>query len=259
MNFKPVLILAIVLTLTNATFAQKPDAVKTEPVKSDPVKAAKLPTVQEILAKYVKAIGGREANEKIKSRMMAGTVEFAPMGLKGTFETYTAPEAKSLTKMNIAGIGEMLEGLDGTTAWAVNPIQGSRDKTGAELAQAKMLANFYREVNLEKSFSKLELKGIEKVGDKDAYVIVASADGSATETWYFDTLSGMLLRTDMNIVSPEGVRPAKVFYEEMRTADGVTVPVKIRTQIPGMEVIMTATELKHGVPLDDSKFAKPKQ
>jgi hypothetical protein len=220
---------------------------------------AKLPTVQEILAKYVKAIGGREANEKIKSRVMSGTVEFAPMGLKGTFETYTAPESKSLTKMNIAGIGEMLEGMDGKTAWSVNPIQGSREKSGAELAQAKMMANFYREVNLEKFFPKMELKGVEKVGSKDTYVIVAAAEGVSPETWYFDTVSGMLLRTDMNVVSPEGVQPAKVFYEEMRTVDGVTVPVRIRTQVPAMEVIMTATELKHGVPIDESKFAKPKQ
>ena len=138
MKFKSITLLAIVLTISTAIFAQKADPGK-------PAAPAKLPTAQEILAKYVKAMGGREANEKIKTRVTTGTVELSPMGIKGTFETYsTAADSKSLTKMNLAGIGDILEGYDGKTAWSVNPMQGSREKTGAELTQAKLTANFYR-------------------------------------------------------------------------------------------------------------------
>ena len=254
MKLKSTLLLAILLTVTSTLFAQK-----TEPVKPALVKPAvvKLPTIQEILAKYVKAIGGREANEKIKTRMMSGTVELSPMGIKGTFETYSAGEAKSFTKMNLAGIGEMLEGSDGKSAWAINPIQGSRDKSGAELLQAKINGNFYREINLEKLFPKMELRGVEKVGEKNAYVIVATADAVPVETWYFDTATGLLLRSDMTIVSPEGNQPARVFYDEMRAIDGVVVPAKIRTQLPQFEIVMTAAEVKHGVIIEETKFAKP--
>lgn len=257
MKFRTILTIAIILAISATAFAQKPDPVKPEPAK--PSAVTKLPTVSEILAKYVKAIGGREANEKIKTRMMTGTVELAPMGIKGTFESYSAAEAKSFTKMDLAGIGEMLEGFDGKTAWAINPLQGSRDKTGGELAQAKLTGDFYREINLDKLFTKTELKGVEKVGEKNAYVIVATAEGVPAETWFFDTATGLLLGADVTVVSPEGNQPAKIFYDEMRTVDGVTVPVKIRTQLPQFEIVMTAIELKHGVTIDESKFAKPKQ
>ncbi len=255
MKIKSTLLLAIILMISATAFAQKVDSVKPEPVKPAP---AKLPTVQEILAKYVKAIGGREANEKIKSRMASGTVELAPMGIKGTFEAYTAAEAKSYTKMNLAGIGDMLEGLDGKSAWAINPIQGSRDKTGAELAQAKLIGNFYREINLDKLFTKIELKGVERVGEKGAYVLVAIAEGVPAEKWYFDIVSGLLLRSDVTVVAPEGNQPAKIFYDEMRTVDGVTLPVKIRTQLPQFEISMVATEVKHGITIEETRFAKPK-
>lgn len=258
MKLKTILLAAIILTISTALFAQKAvESIKPEPAKT--VVAAKLPTVQEILAKYVKAIGGRTANEKIKSRSMTGTVELAPQGIKGTFETYTTGEAKTFTKMNLGGIGEMLDGSDGTTAWATNPIQGSREKTGVELAQAKLSGNFHREINLEKLFPKMELKGIEKVGSKDAYVIVATAENLPPETWYFDTVNGLMVRSDVSISSPEGTQSAKVFFDETRVVDGVTVPVKIRTQLAAFEIIMIAADVKHGVTIDEAKFAKPKQ
>ena len=257
MKFKSTLLFGIILIIAAATFAQKPAPVKTEPVKS--AAATKLPTVQEIIAKYVKALGGREANEKIRSRVTTGTIEFAPMGIKGTFEAYSAGEAKSLTKMNLAGIGEILEGSDGKTAWSINPMQGSRDKTGLELVQAKLNNNFYREINLDKLYQKMELKGIEKVGDKDTYVVVATAEGLPATTWYFDTVGGLMLREDSVVVSPEGNQPSKSFFDEWRMVDGVTIPVKVRAQVATAEIIVTATEIKHGVTIEETKFAKPKQ
>ncbi|MEO7673445.1 MAG: hypothetical protein ABIU09_05135 [Pyrinomonadaceae bacterium] len=257
MKFKSALLTALILTATSAIFAQKPDPLKPEPVKTNV--AAKLPTVKEVLDKYVKAIGGREAIEKVKTRFMSGTVEISPMGIKGTYEIYSAAESKTFTKMNLAGIGDMLDGYDGKTAWVINPIQGNREKTGAELLQAKINGNFYREINLDKLFSKIEVKGVDKVAGKDAYVLVATADGIPPETWYFDTVSGLLLRSDITAISPEGSQPAKMFFEEMRTADGVTGPMKIRTQLPQFEIVMTATDFKQGIAIDESKFAKPKQ
>ena len=117
------------------------------------------------------------------------------MGIKGAGETYLAAPDKSYSKVNLAGIGEMIESYDGTTAWSVNPIQGSRDKTGTELEETKISSNFYRDINLDKLYPKMEVKGIEKVGDNDAYIVMATPKDS-TETFYFDTKTGLLLRSD---------------------------------------------------------------
>jgi zinc protease len=181
------------------------------------------------------------------------------MGVKGTFESYAAAEAKSMNKMDLTGIGEFLDGSDGKTVWSINPVQGSREKTGLELAQARLTNNFYREINLDKLYPKMELKGIEKVGGKDTYVIVATADGLPPTTWYFDVIGGLLLRTDSVSINPEGSQASKVFIDEFRTIDGVTIPTKVRAQMPTAEIIMTVTEIKHGVSIEDAKFAKPKQ
>lgn len=259
MKLKLSILLTILFSILTNAFGQKapvkPIATKPDAKTTTP---AKMPTVQEILAKYVQALGGREANEKIKSRMMKGTMEISPMGIKGDFESYTAAPNKSITRSMLAGIGEMVEGFDGQTAWAINPLQGNRDKQGEELEQSKLINNFYRETNLAKLYPKMELKGTEKVGEKDAYVVVGTPENLPAETFYFDTQSGLLLRQDSTVISPEGKMPTKTFYEDVRDIDGVKLPFKMRTVMPQFEIIVTTTEIKHNVAVDDSKFAKPK-
>ena len=256
MKINSAAVFVLLLFLTVSVSAQKPEPAKPEAAKPS---AAKLPAAKEILDRYVKALGGREAIEKIKSRVASGTLELTPMNLKGTFEAYAAPDAKSYTKMTIAGIGDLIEGTDGKTGWSINPMQGSRDRAGAELSQAKLNNDFYRDIRLDKLFSSIEVKGIEKVGDKDAYVVTGTAEGLPSETWYFDTKSGLMLRADMTAIAPEGNQPLTVFYEDMKAVDGVLVPFRLRTQTPGFTIVLVSTEIKHNVAIDDAKFAKPKQ
>ncbi len=256
MKFKSILIITTIFIATASVFAQKPEPVKPEPANT--VAAAKLPPVKEILEKYVKAIGGREAIQKIKTRVSTGTIDLVPMNLKGTFEIYAAPDAKSFSKMTIAGIGDLFEGMDGKTAWAINPIQGSREKAGAELLQTKLVNDFYRDIQLDKLFPKMELKGIEKVGDRETYVVTATAEGVPAETWYFDTKTGLMLRSDVTVIAPEGNQPMRVFYEDMRPVDGVLIPFRIRTQTPQFTIVLNSTEIKHNSAIEASKFARPK-
>lgn len=270
MKLKLSVLLAVLFSITATAFGQKETTTtktttktETKTVETKTVEAktpaAKTPTVKEILAKYVQAIGGREAFEKLKTRVSKGTQEIPAAGVKGTLEIYAAAPNKFFNKSNIAGIGEFLDSFDGKNAWTINPIQGSRDKSGEELAQAKLAYNFYRDINLDKIYPKMELKGTEKVGANDAYVVVATPpDNLPTETFYFDVKSGLLVRQDATLITPEGKTPTKTFYEDVREVDGVKLPFKIRTLLPQFEVVITTTEVKHNVAVEDAMFAKPK-
>ena len=232
MKSKLTLLTVILCLAASAAFGQA----------AKPAAPAKLPTTQEILAKYVKAIGGREAMEKVKSWTMRGTVEISPVGISGTFEQIASAPDRAMTKMSVTGIGDMLEGYDGKTAWSINPIQGSRERTGAELLQTKLMSDFYRDIKLDKLYPKMEVKGIEKVNGKDAYVVSATPDGGLpASTMYFDVQSGLLVRSDNTIIAPEGQQPASIFIEEMKQVDGVMVPTKKRTKLPTFEMLMTVT------------------
>ena len=254
MKFRLALIIAIVAAFSVGSFAQAPPDKAERPITF----TAKLPTAKEIVDRHVKAIGGRSAVEKIKSRTMSGTVEISPMGVKGTFETLMAAPGQSISKMTLAGIGDMFEGYDGTTAWSQNPIQGGRDKSGAELLQSKNSNDFYRDIRLEKIYPKMTVTGVEKFGDKDAYAVRAEPVGLNPEILYFDFNSGLLIGTNSELISPEGIQKAKVFYDEYKPYDGVMVVTKMRSVLPQAEIKMVVTDVKNNTPVDQAKFAKPK-
>jgi hypothetical protein len=260
MKIKITIFSIALLVISANVFGQKTESkppVKTPETAPSP--AAKLPTVKEVLDKYVQALGGREANEKIQTRVMKGTVELAPMGVKGTGEVYQAAPDKSYNKITLGGIGDLIEAYDGTTAWAINPIQGNRDKTGSELLQTKLAAAFHRELNFEKLYPKMQVKGIEKIGDKEAYVIFAEPTGLDPQTFYFDRQTGLLLREDATLISPEGKTSVKTFYEDYREIDGIKLPFKIRAVMPQFEATTVMTDVKNSVKIDESLFSKPKQ
>jgi zinc protease len=160
--------------------------------------------------------------------------------------------------MSLTGIGDIIEGYDGKTAWSVNPISGNRDKKGIELEQMILTYNFYREINLDKLYQKMELKGVEKVGADDAYVIVATRGDLPSETFYFNTKTSLLVRQDTTLETPEGKTPTKNFFEDFREVDGVKIPFKSCSVLPQFEAITIFTEVKQNVAVEDTKFTKPK-
>src|SRR6185295_4781737 len=103
-----------------------------------PSKPANLPSAADIVKKYVQAIGGADNIKKTTSRVSKGTLEIAAVGLNGTAEVFEKAPNKTATFVNITNFGTVQEGFDGTAAWSQDPQSGLRDKTGSELAAAKL-------------------------------------------------------------------------------------------------------------------------
>lgn len=195
---------------------------------------------------------------KYKSRHQNGTIELSPMGVKGTVESFSRSDNRSLTKVSLDGIGDILDGYDGTSAWTSNPVQGNRVKAGKELEQSKRQSTFGREVNLDKIYNSLTVKGVEKVGDREAYVVVASTAGLPDDILYFDTETGLMLRSDSIVLAPEGQQATTTFYEDYRDVGGIKSAFKVRAKTPAFEITTVVTEIKYDVAIEDSKFVQPK-
>ena len=58
-----------------------------------------------------------------------------------------------------------------------------------------------------------------------------------------------------------GVRDRAILetlYEDVREVDGVKIPFKVRSVLPQFEFIITTSEVKNNVTVEDAMFAKPK-
>lgn len=216
-----------------------------------------LPSVDQVLDNYVRALGGRAALEKLTSRVSKGSFEFPAMGVSAPVEIYEKAPNKSLLVLDIPGYGKVREGFDGAVGWAEEPQSGLREKSGAELAAAKRDAEFYLPLKLKEVYKKLSLIGKQKVGDREAYLIEAAPAEGNPDKFYFDVQTGLLIRRDSERETPQGKILAETYLEDYREVDGVKEPFLIRVSSPDFNFTIRLQEIKHNIEIEDSRFSKP--
>jgi hypothetical protein len=218
---------------------------------------AALPSVDQILEKYVTAIGGRAAIEKHTSRVSKGTIEIPDAGMTGSVEISEKAPDKALTVIQLQGVGLVREGADATGAWQEDPQSGLRDKTGNELADARRGAVFNAELKLPTLYKTLAVTGTEQVGMRPAYAVLATpAEGNATRM-YFDAETGLMVRQSATRDTAQGPVDVDVFLEDYRDVDGVKQPFTIRQVTSMLTIVIRLSEIKHNVALDDVIFKRP--
>ena len=236
----------------------------------EPVEAAKpaLPTVDQILTKYVQALGGEQAIRKVTSRTITGT-QYIPTGPGGTVPTPAAVEryqkAPNLAVTTYrAPTYAIAQGFDGTTAWSQDQAGRVTEPAMLDVGRTARAADFYEPLNLKRQYAQITVRGIEKVNGRDAYVVVGVPRGDTPESLYFDMQTGLLLRKQTVLPTPIGDSPYQVDFEDYRdTASGVKFPFLIhmnpanpRTEL-APEATLRVSSVKDNAPIDDSKFTRP--
>jgi hypothetical protein len=250
------LALSMALGCGTGVFAQQPATGQTSAAPSAARAETKLPSADEVLDNYIKALGGKAAVSKFKSRVSKGTVEIPQMGATGTIETSQVAPNKVVTVMNITGLGAFQTGYDGTNGWSKDPFSGLRDLKGGELHATRRGA-YLDTTEWKKLYTKLTVTGRGKVGDRDVYIVEGATDGDTPDKLYFDTQNGLLLRMDSVVDSPQGRVQAESHMEDYREVDGVKVPHTVRLSLGAATIITKLTDIKHDVAVDNAIFRKP--
>src|SRR5687768_3765125 len=76
-----------------------------------------IPTAQQVVERFIRAVGGRAAWMNIKSQWSTGTIEVLTLDSKGTYEVYAKAPNQSLVVMKFAQGGEIRTGFDGQKSW----------------------------------------------------------------------------------------------------------------------------------------------
>jgi zinc protease len=222
-----------------------------------PQVAGTSPTVDEILDKYVRALGGKAALEKISSRVMKGMLDNSGEGTSAPAEIWAKAPNKYFAKADVPDYGAIEEVLDGDKGWTQNPDSGFQSMTPSELAVAKRDYDFYREIRLKEHYPKMTVAGKDQVGDRDTFVIEAKPSSDPAERLYFDAESGLLLKRDYERVTfDEGIVLFEATFEDYREVDGVKVPFVVRRKTPDYTLTYRFSEVKLNVPVDDAKFQR---
>ncbi len=225
-----------------------------------PVLGAEKGTVDGVLERYVKAIGGKEAWNKVESRWIKAQFE-DPSGATSEWSLQAKAPNKRLTRMESSPWGVLLDGFDGTTAWS--KMQNDvRIKTGDELSRAEKEADFRREVRLKELYPDLVLSGAERLDGEEVQVLESKPTRSSKERFSFSAKTGLLVRQQSELKNAEGddLR-VEIRYSQYRAVDGLQYPHAQQIKFSGVghevELGMKVKEVKHDEKFEDSIFRKP--
>jgi zinc protease len=258
MKQAPAKFLSAVMFCAMAATCAHAQATASAPAPAAAASTAPLPSADQVLDNYVKAIGGRDAWMKVKSRVSTGTIDVPAFNVTGTLEVHQKAPDKVLSQAVIAGQAYR-HGSDGTMSWSDDPQNGIKEESGKAAAASKREADFYHPLDLRKVYSKLTVTGAEKVGAHDTYVVEAVTDDGVTDKLYFDAKTGLLVRSVSHHPGPDGndaIYTADV--EDYRDVDGLKIPFVSHQSSDQAAYTVTFTDVKQNVDLSDDQFAKPK-
>jgi len=211
-----------------------------------------LPSVKEILDRYVQAAGGAQALQKITTRTAKGSRIGADLVLVPE-EVYQKAPDKILTIISYPNV-VFSNGFDGKVGWGHSSREGAMPLPDQLLAQMRRDAVFYKELKTEELYSNLTVVGKAPVRDADAYVIQATPPDGPVEKLFFDVQTGLLVRRYTESDTALGKLPLQTDYEDYRAVDGVKQPFLIHWSMPGRVWGRKIDEIKQNVNLDDAKF-----
>jgi zinc protease len=230
------------------------------------VQGASAQTADEIIEKYLTAIGGRAALGKLKTRSMIGTITLSTPGgdVSGPVEIVSQEPNKSRTliKLDLSsfGAGQMIfdQRFDGTSGYVLDSLQGNRDITGNQLENMKNGSFPNPFLNYREMGATVELGGKEKVGEREAYLLIFKPTSGSVVRQYLDAESYLPIRVVVKVAAPQvGELEQTTELLDYRDVDGVKVPFQVKATSSVQSSTITITKVEHNTKIDEALFSKP--
>jgi photosynthetic reaction center cytochrome c subunit len=212
------------------------------------------PSGDELIDKYLKAVGGAAAIDKVTSRVMKGTITFGDRNVP--IEIFSKDPDKRVSITHTPD-GDNITAFDGHEGWLGVPGRPVREMHGPDLDGAAMDADLHFAEHLKNMFSEVEVRGAEKVGEHHAYFVAGRRGEKTPVRLYFDEQTGLLVRLVRFGETPLGRLPTQIDYADYREVGEVKIPFRWTLARPGGRFTIQVTEVKQNVPVDDAKFEKP--
>jgi outer membrane lipoprotein-sorting protein len=224
--------------------------------------AAGAPSADQVLSKYIQALGGAQRLASVTSFAGKGTYEgFDTEGDKFPVEVYAKAPNERTTIVHLRA-GDNIRTCDGRNAWNTSAgtllpipvfslsggdLEGAMIDAGVSFpGQIKQLLKDWRT-----GFPSTT------IDDKDVDVVQGSSPDNTPVKFYFDKKSGLLLRQVRYTDTALGLNPTQIDYDDYRDVSGVKMPFRLTTTWTDGRSTIVFSELRANVSIDVAKFSKP--
>lgn len=222
------------------------------------------PPVDEILDKYLAAIGGAQRLAGVTSFIATGTsIGYGEFGGDGDFTIYAkAPNQRTtlITFKDHPDRGDSVWAFDGRTGWIKTPrgLLGEYELVGGELDGARLEAQMAFPGQIKQVLNNWRVGLRRTIGNRDFLVVQGTGPRGLLATLYFDPQSYLLVRLVRYAPSPVGRVPIQIDYSDYRDVGGIKFPFEYKFSWLDGRYTAKLKEIKTNVAIDAAKFGQPK-
>jgi photosynthetic reaction center cytochrome c subunit len=227
----------------------RPEAERSAAASPKPV----LPPADQLLDKYLAAVGGEAALQKVTSLVEKGNI--TANGRQLPIEVYSKAPDKRLSVMHLPN-GESITAFDGKQGWLSNNGHAHL-MSAAENDAERISADMRFATNVKTLYKKFNVLPGEKIDGHDTYLVVGRNEGQPPLRLYLDQQSGQLLRLVRYAETALGRMPTQIDYADYRDEGGVKIPLRWTLARPGGRFTIQISQVEQNVPVEDAKFAPP--
>ena len=220
-------------------------------------KAAALPKAESILDRYVQVTGGKGAYQKLRTEILAGTIEFPAMGLKGKLTRYSAAPDQEYSIVELESIGNIESGIYMGAAWEKSVLLGPRIKNPEERDQSLREARFNAPLEWRKIYPKVATAGVQTIDGEECYEVVLTPPTGKPQHQFYSKKTGLLVRTTTVAASQMGEIDVEVNVSDYKSFGGVRVPTHSKQKAGNQELRITIDDVKVNEEIPATRFDPP--
>lgn len=219
------------------------------------------PSVEQILDRYIRALGGEQQLAKLTSFAAKGTyVGYDTDSQKVPAEVIgKAPAQRTLI---VHGrLGDSTTAFDGRDGWIAGPdkpVPVLKLPAGPDLDALKFDAVLSFPGGINQALSQWRVGFPEiTINDRKVEIIQATTDSRSRIKLFFDKESGLLVRSVRFVNTVVGIVPTQVDYSDYREVSGVKMPFRWTVTWTDGRSTVQLDNVQPNVAIDDAKFLKP--
>jgi hypothetical protein len=215
-----------------------------------------LPAGRDVVDRHVTAIGGEAAYRSLKSIGARGRFEIPAQKIVGDLELFSARPARLLYRVTVPGVGRIEHGYDGRIGWSVNPIAGPELVTGQQLTEVADDAWFDATLHPPEHVREITTLARETFDGRPAYKVRVTFRSGNVQTEYFDVDNGLMIGSESQRTTPQGVVPTVNILRDYRKLGPVLLATTFVQRALGFEQIVTITSWEQDA-VPDAVFEAP--
>jgi photosynthetic reaction center cytochrome c subunit len=223
--------------------------------------APNAPSADQVLDKYIQALGGAQRLASHTSFVAKGTYEAAYGDReKRPVEVFAKTPGQRTTIIHTLG-GDSITTYDGRAGWIAAPATDMPVPvlalSGGDLDAAKVEADLSFPARVKQALSEWRVGFPTTIDDHEVQIVQGTSAGRFAVKLYFDKESGLLVRLVRYSDSPVGLNPIQIDYADYREVSGVKMPFRWTTTWLDGRSTIELSEVQRNVSIDAAKFARP--